>query len=169
MVRTGTFTAALLVWTNLRQCTMCSRWLFCFLPLRLCLNGKLVSQTTETGEWIYCIYSMKLFTPWHRRQGLQWWQKKNTGGLSFVAQTGRVQRVRSTGAAPRERTTASNLEGAWPVSAPASPTCSTSPAQLRSPAWSDAPVLPGERMWRDTAWCHWAFAVTITQLCLCFD
>lgn len=77
MVRTGTFTVALLVWTNLRQCTMCSRWLFCFLPLRLCLNGKLVSQTTEAGEWIYCIYSMRLFTPWHRRQGLQWWQKKN--------------------------------------------------------------------------------------------
>lgn len=57
---------------------MCSRWLFCFLPLRLCLNGRLVSQTTEAGEWIYCIYSMRPLTPWHRRQGLQWWQKNKT-------------------------------------------------------------------------------------------
>lgn len=76
VVWTAIFTVALLVWTNIRHATMRSCWLFCFLSHRLCLNGKLVSQTTEAGEWIYCIDSMRLLIPWHRREELQRWQKK---------------------------------------------------------------------------------------------
>lgn len=87
----------------------------------------------------------------------------------FVVQTGRVRRVRSIGAAPRTTRTASSLEGAWPVSGPASPTCSTSPAQLMSPALPDAPVLPGEPWSTDPAGCGAAIALPVTRVNWSFD
>lgn len=80
-----------------------------------------------------------------RLMGGFWSRPTNLWFLLHSYQTGCVHQVNCIRTAQRGRMTSCQV-GAWPVSAPVNPTCSTSPALHMSPVYQDVPVLLGE--WR---------------------
>lgn len=97
---------------------------------------KVVRNSSDVSLWLF------------RLMGGFWSRPTNLWFLLCSYQTGCVHQANCIRTAQRGRMTSCQV-GAWPVSAPVNPTCSTSPALHMSPVYQDVPVLLGE--WRRVA------------------